>query len=124
MGRVAEVFTAIDRVACDVEKSAQDLFPDGNGNAGAGVFDVDAPAQPFCGVKQDAANGVVANMLGNFHCVLFTVMGSRQRVFDLWQFSTFKGHVDDSAHHLCDFPFHLFFSSFLSAVPSRLPRFP
>ena len=96
-----DVAAQIDRLADDVDDTAERAVADGHGNRIAGVGDLLATDQAFGRVHGNGAHGVFAEMLGNFeHEAVAPVVGFK-RVQDRRQVIV-ELHVDDSAHNLAD----------------------
>ncbi len=91
----------VHRLADHVHDPAERLFTDRHGDRLAGVHDLLAPHQTFGDVHRDGADGVFAQVLGDFEDEAIAMVLRLERVQNGWQLVG-EMHVDDSARHLRD----------------------
>jgi hypothetical protein len=92
----------VDRLADDVEDAAERLRADGNADLRAGVGDGLAAGQALGRVHRDRADGVLAEMLGDFEDQAVAVIVGLERRKDRRQHAAIERNVDDGADHLAD----------------------
>ena len=90
----------VHHVPQDVEDPAQGFPAHGHGNALAGIRHGDAALQAVRGTHGDAADRVVADMLGHLHRQGVVADGQRQRVVDCRQPALPEMNVHHGAHDL------------------------
>src|SRR5690606_15084689 len=90
----------VDRVAQDVHDAAQGRLADRNGDAGAGVGDVQATLEAFGRTHGDGTNDAVAQLLLHFQGGFRAF--NLQRVIDVRHLIARKFHVDNGADDLND----------------------
>jgi hypothetical protein len=89
----------VDRLADDVHDAAERGFTDRNRDRRAGIGDFLAAGQAFRRVHRNAADGVLAEMLGDFENKAVALVRRLERVENFRQV-IFELHVDDGADDL------------------------
>ena len=67
-------FLIIKSITQNVKQTSQSLLSDRNGNSCTGVNNLHIPVKTLTGIKHDAANHIVTDMLRYFHNAFYAVM--------------------------------------------------